>query len=64
MLFANVLDAPFTFCTIYNVVRNQYFFLDDGLITAIPSAASFVVSTYVIVEVAEPELGGRTMNQI
>ena len=27
---ANVIDMPFTFLTIFNVVRNQYFLLDDG----------------------------------
>lgn len=32
----------------------QYFYLDDNLITAIPSAAAFIVGTYVIVEVAQP----------
>ena len=57
---ANVIDMPFTFLTVFNVVRNQYFFLDDGLITAIPSAMNFVVSTYVMVELAEPGTEGIT----
>ena len=55
-----IIDMPFTFCTIFNVVRNQYFFLDDGLITSIPTAMNFVVSTYVMVEVAEPGTEGIT----
>ena len=28
LLVVNVLDAPFTFLTVFNVVRNQYFFLE------------------------------------
>ncbi|KAL1522620.1 hypothetical protein AB1Y20_017602 [Prymnesium parvum] len=53
-VLVNVIDIPITFITIYDVLRNQYFYLDDGLITAIPSAASFIVGTYVIVELAQP----------
>ena len=60
LIFSNLVDMPFTFCTIFNVVRNQYFFLDDGLITAIPAAMNFVVSTYVMVEMAEPGTEGIT----
>ena len=59
-LTVNVIDMPFTFCTIYDVVRNQYFYLDDALITSIPSAASFIVTTFVIVEVAQPGTEGIT----
>ena len=53
------VDMPFTFCTIFDVVRNQYFFLEDGLITSIPQAMNFVVSTYVMVELTEPGTEGN-----
>ena len=34
-----VADVPFTFLTIFGVVRNQYFFLGESFIVAIPRAA-------------------------
>ena len=60
LVVSNVIDMPFTFLTIFDVVRNQYFWLDDGLLTAIPAAMNFVVSTYVMVEMAEPGTEGVT----
>jgi len=51
-VFLIFADASLTFCTIYNVVRNQYFFLGEGVLTTIPEAVQFVVSTFVIVEMA------------
>ena len=59
-VFITIIDMPFTFLTVYGVVRNQYFYLDDALVTSIPAAASFIVSTYVMVEIAEPGLEGIT----
>ena len=44
-IFLNLVDMPFSLLTIFGVVRNQYFFLDDGLILAIPNAMSFIVAT-------------------
>jgi hypothetical protein len=52
-VFLNCVDMVFVFCTIYDVVRNQYFYLGETVIVEIPNAANFVVSTYVIVEMAE-----------
>jgi hypothetical protein len=49
----SVIDAPFTFMTIFGVVRNQYFFLGEAFLVSLPRATSFVVSIYVIVELAE-----------
>ena len=49
----SVIDAPFTFLTIFGVVRNQYFFLGEAFLVSLPRATSFVVSIYVIVELAE-----------
>ncbi len=44
---------PFAFCTIFDVVRNQYFYLGETFLIEIPDGANFIVSTYVIVEMAE-----------
>jgi len=60
LIISNIIEAPFVFLTVYNVVRNQYFYLEDDLVTAIPSAMNFIVATYVMVEVAEPGTEGIT----
>lgn len=48
-----LMDAPFSFLTIFNIIRNQYFFLGEIVLIEIPAAVNFVVSTFVIVEMAE-----------
>ena len=48
-----VADVPFTFLTIFGVVRNQYFFLGESFIVAIPRATMFIVNAFVVVELAE-----------
>lgn len=57
-VFLNCVDAVFTFCTIFAVVRNQYFFLGQDVLEEIPGAMLFVVSTFVIVEMADDTNGG------
>jgi len=52
-ILLNILDMPFTFLTIYNVVRNQYFYLGETVLYEVPSAANFVVATFIIVEMAD-----------
>ncbi|KAJ1448110.1 hypothetical protein M885DRAFT_450591, partial [Pelagophyceae sp. CCMP2097] len=52
-LFLNVLDMPFSFLTIFGVVRNQYFYLGEAVLSEVPAAINFVVSTFVIVEMAD-----------
>lgn len=47
------VDSIFTFCTIFDVVRNQYFFLGETVLLELPMAANFVVSVFVIVEMAD-----------
>merc|ERR1711959_816214 len=49
----NLLYMPFSFLTIYDIVRNQYFYMGETLLYEIPAAANFVVATFVIVEMAE-----------
>ena len=48
-----LIDMPFQFLTIFNVVRNQYFYLGETFLLEIPDGINFVVSTYVIVEMAD-----------
>ena len=31
----NVMDMPFTFLTIYNVIRNQYFYLGETVLVEV-----------------------------
>ncbi|KDO28923.1 hypothetical protein SPRG_05794 [Saprolegnia parasitica CBS 223.65] len=50
---ANAIDAVVQFCTIYDVVRNQWFYLGVPLTEQLPVGIGFVVSTFVIVELAE-----------
>ena len=49
----NLLDMPFVFLTVFDVVRNPYFYLGETVLVEVPYAANFVVSTFVIVEMAE-----------
>ena len=49
----NILDMPFAYMTIYDVVRNQYFYMGETLLYEIPDAAHFVVGTFFIVEMAD-----------
>lgn len=49
-LFA--MDAPFALLTTYDVLRSQYFYLSENLVTYVPGAIFLVVSCFVVVEVA------------
>ncbi|OQR89320.1 folate-Biopterin Transporter (FBT) family [Achlya hypogyna] len=52
-LSANAIDSIVQFCTIYNVVRDQWFYLGVPLTEQLPVGICFVVGTFVIVELAE-----------
>lgn len=52
-VFLNSLDLIFVGLTVFNVVRNEYFYLGETVLYEVPAAAQFVVSTFVIVEMAE-----------
>uniref|UniRef100_A0A7S3JW41 Folate/biopterin transporter n=1 Tax=Aureoumbra lagunensis TaxID=44058 RepID=A0A7S3JW41_9STRA len=52
-ILLNLIDMPFTFLTIYDYIRNQYFFLGEILVATIPAAANFVISTFVVVEMSQ-----------
>ncbi|RHZ39587.1 hypothetical protein DYB26_012836 [Aphanomyces astaci] len=51
-LTGSVIDAIAQFLTIYDIVRNQWFYLGIPLTEQFPLGIQFVVSTYVIVELA------------
>jgi len=54
------IDAMFVFCTIFDVVRNQYFYLGEAIVTMVPAAARFMVTSFVVVEVAPKGQEGLT----
>ncbi|KDO17581.1 hypothetical protein SPRG_17034 [Saprolegnia parasitica CBS 223.65] len=47
------IDAVVQFCTIFAVLRSQWFYLGVPLMETIPVGINFIVGTYVIVELAE-----------
>merc|ERR1740123_605000 len=53
IVMLQVIDSVFSTCTIFDVVRNQYFYLGETVLIELPAAANFVVSTFVIVEMAD-----------
>lgn len=53
IVMLQVIDSVFSSLTIFDVVRNQYFYLGETVLIEIPTAANFVISTFVIVEMAE-----------
>jgi len=59
-VFLNVMDACLALLTIFDVVRNQYFYLGESILDEIPAAANFVVGTFIIVEMADTGNEGLT----
>lgn len=51
-VFLTCLDSFFSTLTIFGVIRNQYFYLGETVLIEVPAAANFVVSSFVIVEMA------------
>ena len=54
------VDAIFTYCTIYDVLRNQYFYLGETVVVMVPAAARFLMTTFAVVEIAQPGKEGVT----
>ncbi|KAF0686354.1 Aste57867_21856 [Aphanomyces stellatus] len=52
-LSMNSIDALVQYLTIYDVVRNQWFYLGVPVAEQLPYAMQFIVTTFVIVELAE-----------
>lgn len=53
-IMAVVLDAVPAFLTVFAVVRNQYFYLGEEILSAVPIAAIKLISGLVLIEMAEP----------
>lgn len=53
-------DMIFVFLTIFDVVRNQYFYLGESVLLQVPAAAGFVVSTFIMVEMSDDGNEGLT----
>ncbi|KDO18124.1 hypothetical protein SPRG_16501 [Saprolegnia parasitica CBS 223.65] len=53
ILTANIIDSVCQFLTVYDIVRNQWFYLGVPIMENIPIGINFVIGTYVIVELAE-----------
>ncbi|RLN92900.1 hypothetical protein BBJ28_00009745 [Nothophytophthora sp. Chile5] len=53
MVFALSIDAFMTMLTVWDVVRNQWFWLGVPVIEYLPDGIRFMVATYVVVELAE-----------
>ena len=54
------VDSVFTYCTIYNVMRSQYLYLGETVIVMVPAAARFLMTTFVVVEIAQDGQEGMT----
>ncbi|KAF0699501.1 Aste57867_9923 [Aphanomyces stellatus] len=59
-----VIDATVIFLTIWNVVRNQWFYTGVGLSENIAEGVRFIVGTYCAVEIADPGVEGATYGLI
>lgn len=53
IIMLNCIDSIFSTLTVFDIVRNQYFYLGETVLVEFPMAANFVVSTFVIVEMAD-----------
>eukprot|EP00928_Gymnodinium_smaydae_P009539 TRINITY_DN13577_c1_g4_i1.p1 TRINITY_DN13577_c1_g4~~TRINITY_DN13577_c1_g4_i1.p1 ORF type:complete len:254 (+),score=45.86 TRINITY_DN13577_c1_g4_i1:427-1188(+) len=51
--FVATVDALVTAACIFDVFRNQYFYLASVFLTEVPNAAKFSVSTFIIVEMSD-----------
>ncbi|CAE7944903.1 unnamed protein product, partial [Symbiodinium necroappetens] len=60
----NVLDAIPQFLTTFDLVRNQYFYLGEDVVSSIPNAVLQLVSNLMIIELAEPGREGLSYGLI
>lgn len=59
-----VLDAVVSYVTIYDVFRNQWFWVGAPLLEEFPASVNFIIGTYVVVELADEGLEGITYGLI
>ena len=55
-----VIDSIVSYLTIYDVLRNQWFWLGVPVLADFPTAIDFIVSTFVVVEITEIGYEGVT----
>eukprot|EP00439_Symbiodinium_sp_Y106_P027174 s2067_g3.t1 len=60
----NVLDAIPQFLTTFDLVRNQYFYLGEDVVSSLPNAVLQLVSNLMIIELAEPGREGLSYGLI
>lgn len=53
LIILNLTDMICSFITIFDIFRNQYFYLGETILDEIPAAFNFIVSTFIIVEMAD-----------
>ncbi|CAE7267524.1 unnamed protein product [Symbiodinium natans] len=53
-VLVTVSDSIPTFLTIFDVVRNQYFFLGEDILSAVPTTALALIYSLMVIELAEP----------
>jgi len=58
LVLTTTADMIPVFLTVFNVVRNQYFFLGEEVLTAIPTACIALVASLLIIEMSEPGCEG------
>lgn len=46
------VDFIFTYFTVYDVYRNQYFYLGESIVVMVPAAVRFMITSFLVVEVA------------
>lgn len=55
-----VVDAFVSYFTIFDIYRNQWFWLGVPILEEFPVAVKFIISTYVVVEIADEGYEGAT----
>ena len=55
-----IIDAFVSFVTIFDLFRNQWFWLGVPILEELPHGIRFIISTYVVVEIADAGYEGAT----
>eukprot|EP00747_Dinoflagellata_sp_TGD_P008517 gnl/TRDRNA2_/TRDRNA2_118145_c0_seq1.p1 gnl/TRDRNA2_/TRDRNA2_118145_c0~~gnl/TRDRNA2_/TRDRNA2_118145_c0_seq1.p1 ORF type:complete len:563 (+),score=56.63 gnl/TRDRNA2_/TRDRNA2_118145_c0_seq1:80-1768(+) len=57
-MFLILVDPVFSFFTVFDVLRSQYFYLGESFLVGIPVAVQFMVMSFFVVEAADADNGG------
>ena len=63
-ILLGAIDSIFVFCTIFDVVRDQYFYLGEDVLIMVPAAARFMVTSFVVVEMSPEGKEGITYGML